>query len=380
MSPNFKCHWKFSGPKPVWNIDRRRHPIRPTSGERRAQLAYRRAATYRLPVGRCSLCARRGPVHAGPTVLKLLGHRLLWSLPVVFVATALSFVLTSVVPGDAAQMMLGPQATSDQIVALRESLGLDKPMFEQYGSWLAHAVRGDLGTSTLSGEGITSQLNEHLEVTFSLLILGTLASAVLGLTLGITSAVRGGVTRSIVDVLSLGGMAIPNFWLAVVLTSFFSVTLRLLPVAGYVSFADSPGQWARSLVLPVTSLAIGGATIIAKQTRDSLGQVLSQDFIKTLRANGLAHRSILFRHALRNAGVPIMSVIGVVFVGLIGGTIFVEQVFAMPGLGSIVQQATASRDLPVIQGAVVYFTLLVVAANLLVDLCYGAIDPRVRVR
>ncbi|SFN06825.1 peptide/nickel transport system permease protein [Streptomyces sp. cf124] len=313
-------------------------------------------------------------------MLKLLGHRLLWSLPVVFVATALSFVLTSVVPGDAAQMMLGPQATSDQIAALRESLGLDKPMFEQYGSWLAHAVRGDLGTSTLSGEGITSQLNEHLEVTFSLLILGTLASAVLGLALGITSAVRGGVTRSIVDVLSLGGMAIPNFWLAVVLTSFFSVTLRLLPVAGYVSLADSPGQWARSLVLPVTSLAIGGATIIAKQTRDSLGQVLSQDFIKTLRANGLAHRSILFRHALRNAGVPIMSVIGVVFVGLIGGTIFVEQVFAMPGLGSIVQQATASRDLPVIQGAVVYFTLLVVAANLLVDLCYGAIDPRVRVR
>ncbi|WP_244320634.1 ABC transporter permease [Streptomyces melanosporofaciens] len=380
MTPNFKCHWKFSGPKPVWNIDRRRHPIRPTSGERRAQLAYRRAATHRLPVGRCSLRARRAPVHAGPAVLKLLGHRLLWSLPVVFVATALSFVLTSVVPGDAAQMMLGPQATSDQIVALRQSLGLDKPMFEQYGSWLAHAVHGDLGTSTLSGEGITSQLNEHLEVTFSLLILGTLASAVLGLALGITSAVRGGVTRSIVDVLSLGGMAIPNFWLAVVLTSFFSVTLRLLPVAGYVSFADSPGQWARSLVLPVTSLAIGGATIIAKQTRDSLGQVLGQDFIKTLRANGLAHRSILFRHALRNAGVPIMSVIGVVFVGLIGGTIFVEQVFAMPGLGSIVQQATASRDVPVIQGAVVYFTLLVVAANLLVDLCYGAIDPRVRVR
>ncbi|WUR84378.1 ABC transporter permease [Streptomyces phaeochromogenes] len=380
MSPNFKCHWKFSGPKQVWNIDRRRHPIRPTSGERRAQLAYRRAAPHRLPVGQRSLRARKEPVPAGPAVLKLLGHRLLWSLPVVFVATALSFVLTSLVPGDAAQMMLGPQATPAQIVTLRESLGLDEPIFEQYGSWLTHAVHGDLGISIISGEGITSQLNEHLEVTFSLLILGTLASAVLGLALGITSAVRGGVTRSIVDVLSLGGMAIPNFWLAVVLTSFFSVTLRLLPVAGYVSFADSPGQWARSLVLPVTSLAIGGATIIAKQTRDSLGQVLGQDFIKTLQANGLAHRSILFRHALRNAGVPIMSVIGVVFVGLIGGTIFVEQVFAMPGLGSTVQQATASRDLPVIQGAVVYFTLLVIAANLLVDLCYGAIDPRVRVR
>ncbi|MEU9949810.1 ABC transporter permease [Streptomyces sp. NPDC047939] len=313
-------------------------------------------------------------------MLKLLGHRLLWSLPVVFVATALSFVLTGLVPGDAAQAMLGPLAPPDQVVVLRESLGLDKPMLEQYGSWLAHAVRGDLGTSIFSGEVITSRLNQHLEVTLSLLILGTLASAVLGLTLGITSAVRGGAARSIVDVLSLGGMAIPNFWLAVVLTSFFSVAFRIFPVAGYVSFADSPGQWARSLVLPVTALAVGAATVIAKQTRDSLGQVLNQDFIKTLRANGLSHRSILFRHALRNAGVPIMSVIGVVFVGLIGGTIFVEQVFAMPGLGSIVQQATAAQDLPLIQGAVVYFTLLVVAANLLVDLCYGAIDPRVRAR
>jgi peptide/nickel transport system permease protein len=313
-------------------------------------------------------------------VLRLLGHRLLWSIPVVFVASTLSFALTALVPGDAARTILGLNATPGQLQALRQSLGLDKPLIEQYGTWLAHAAQGDLGRSTFSGESVISDLNQHLEITVSLLLLGTLASAVLGLALGITAAIRGGAVRSIVDVLSLGGMAIPNFWLAMVLTSVFSVTLRIFPVVGYVSFADSPIQWARSLVLPVAALAVGSATIIAKQTRDSLGQVLDQDFVRTLRANGFSHRSILFRHALRNAGVPIMSVIGIVFVSLIGGSIFVEQVFAMPGLGSITQQATASHDLPVIQGAVVYFTLLVVLANLLVDLCYGILDPRMRAR
>lgn len=300
-------------------------------------------------------------------MLRLLGHRLLWSIPVVFVASTLSFALTALVPGDAARTILGLNATPGQLQALRQSLGLDKPLIEQYGTWLAHAAQGDLGRSTFSGESVISDLNQHLEITVSLLLLGTLASAVLGLALGITAAIRGGV-------------AIPNFWLAMVLTSVFSVTLRIFPVVGYVSFADSPIQWARSLVLPVAALAVGSATIIAKQTRDSLGQVLDQDFVRTLRANGFSHRSILFRHALRNAGVPIMSVIGIVFVSLIGGSIFVEQVFAMPGLGSITQQATASHDLPVIQGAVVYFTLLVVLANLLVDLCYGILDPRMRAR
>jgi peptide/nickel transport system permease protein len=313
-------------------------------------------------------------------VLRLLGHRLLWSIPVVFVASTLSFVLTALVPGDAARTILGFNATPDQVQALRQSLGLDKPLIEQYVGWLSHAIRGDLGNSTFSGESVISKLNQHLEITVSLLLLGTLASAVLGLALGVTAAIRGGVVRSIVDILSLGGIAIPNFWLAMVLTSVFSVTLRIFPVVGYVGFTESPVQWARSLVLPVAALAVGSATIIAKQTRDSLGQVLDQDFVKTLRANGFRRRSILFRHALRNAGVPIMSVIGIVFVSLIGGSIFVEQVFAMPGLGSITQQATASHDLPVIQGAVVYFTLLVVLANLLVDLCYGILDPRMRAR
>jgi peptide/nickel transport system permease protein len=313
-------------------------------------------------------------------MLRLFVHRLLWSAPLVFVATALSFVLIALVPGNAARAILGLLATPAQEQYLRTQLGLDRPLVVQYMDWVRNALHGDLGTSLFSGLPVTAELNQHLEVTISLLVLGTLVSAVVGVGLGLAAAVRGGAVGRLVDVLSLAGLAIPSFWLALILTSFFAVTLRLFPVVGYVGLTDSPLDWARSLVLPVTALALGSSTVIAKQTRDSLRGVLGQDFIRTLRANGFSRRSILYRHALRNAGVPVLTVIGVVFVSLISGSIFVEQVFAMPGLGSLAVTATTQHDLPLIQGVVVYFTLLVVAVNLLVDLAYGVLDARVRVR
>ena len=311
-------------------------------------------------------------------MLRVVVRRLLWSVPLVVVATALSFVLIALVPGDAAHAILGPIATPAQAHALQLQLGLDKPLLTQYGDWISQAIRGDLGSSIFTGQSVTTELNQHLQVTLSLLILGTLASAVIGVALGTAAAVRGGAVGKAVDVLSLAGLAIPNFWLALVLVAVFAVGLRLFPVVGYVSITDSPLRWAQSLVLPVAALGLGSSTVIAKQTRDSLRQVLDQDFVRTLRANGFSHRSILYRHALRNAGIPVLTVIGVVFVSLIGGTVFVEQVFAMPGLGSQAVEATTQHNLPVIQGVVVYFTLLVVVVNLVTDLCYAALDPRVR--
>jgi peptide/nickel transport system permease protein len=296
----------------------------------------------------------------------------------VFVATAVSFVLNGLVPGDAARAILGPIATPAQEHALQVQLGLDKPILTQYGDWIFHAVQGQLGTSIFTGQAVTAELNQHLGVTLSLLILGTLASAVIGVSLGVAGAVRGGALGRAIDILSLAGLAIPSFWLALVLIAVFAVGLHLFPAVGYVSITDSPLRWAQSLVLPVAALGLGSSTVIAKVTRDSLRQVLDQDFIRTLRANGFSRRSVLYRHALRNAGIPVLTVIGVVFVSLIGGTIFVEQVFAMPGLGTEAVQATTQHNLPVIQGVVVYFTLLVVAVNLLTDVCYAALDPRVR--
>lgn len=311
-------------------------------------------------------------------MLRVVVRRLLWSIPLVLVATSVSFILGALVPGDAARAILGPVATQAQLQALQAQLGLDKPLLRQYGDWIFHALQGQLGSSIFTGQPVTTELNQHLEVTLSLLVLGTLMGAVVGVALGTAAAVRRGALGRAVDILALAGLAIPSFWVALVLTAVFAVTLRLFPVVGYVSITESPLRWAQSLVLPVTALALGSSTVIAKQTRDSLLQVLDQDFIRVLRANGFSRRSILYRHALRNAGIPVLTVIGVVFASLIGGTVFVEQVFAMPGLGSEAVRATTTHNLPVIQGVVVYFTLLVVAVNLLTDLCYAALDPRVR--
>ncbi len=311
-------------------------------------------------------------------MLRVVVRRLLWSIPLVLVATSVSFILGALVPGDAARAILGPVATQAQLQALQAQLGLDKPLLRQYGDWIFHALQGQLGSSIFTGQPVTTELNQHLEVTLSLLVLGTLMGAVVGVALGTAAAVRRGALGRAVDILALAGLAIPSFWVALVLTAVFAVTLRLFPVVGYVSITESPLRWAQSLVLPVTALALGSSTVIAKQTRDSLLQVLDQDFIRVLRANGFSRRSILYRHALRNAGIPVLTVIGVVFASLIGGTVFVEQIFAMPGLGSEAVRATTTHNLPVIQGVVVYFTLLVVAVNLLTDLCYAALDPRVR--
>jgi peptide/nickel transport system permease protein len=311
-------------------------------------------------------------------VLKSLIHRLVLSAPVVFVATALSYVLVALVPGDSARAILGPLATPDQITALRDQLGLNRSVFGQYGDWLGGAVHGDLGTSLFTGETVTRSLSQHLSVTLSLLVLGTIVSTLLGVTLGVLGAVRGGLAGRVVDALALIGLAVPNFWLALLLIATFAVSLHGFPATGYVPFTDSPLEWARSLVLPVVSLSLGSSTIVAKQTRDAMRAVLEQDFVRTLVANGFPLRSIVLRHGLRNAGIPVVTVVGVVFVNLIGGTLLVEQVFAMPGLGTLAVAATTQHDLPMIQGVVLAFTLTVVAINLLVDLTYRILDPRVR--
>jgi peptide/nickel transport system permease protein len=198
--------------------------------------------------------------------------------------------------------------------------------------------------------------------------------------LGVLSAARGGWLGRLVDVLALIGLGLPSFWLGLVLVTLFAVTIRLLPATGYVPLEASPADWARSLVLPVTTLALHGVAVFARQTRDAMLEALSRDFVRALRANGAAEASIVLRHGLRNAAIPVVTVIGLVFVYLLSGTVLVEAVFAMPGLGGLAVQATTQHDLPMIQGVVLVFTLVVVAVNLAVDLAYGWLDPRVRVR
>lgn len=311
-------------------------------------------------------------------ILRLVIRRLLSSTPLLFLVSALTFVLVSLVPGDPARTIVGQHATAEQYRTVRGQLGLDEPLPVQYWHWLVRVFHGDLGSSLFSGEPVTSVLNNRLPVSLSLIVAGTVVSGIVGVGLGLLSARRGGFLVRIVDGLSLIGLAVPAFWLALVLIAVLAVRLRWFPVTGYVPLADDPAQWARSLVLPVLSLSVGAVAIIAKQTRDSVLDTSTRDFIRVMQANGFSPRSILYRHVLRNAALPVVTVLGVVLVSLLSAAVFVETVFAMPGLGSLTQQATIQHDIPLIQGAVLYITVLVVLVNLLVDLAYGRLDPRVR--
>jgi peptide/nickel transport system permease protein len=182
-----------------------------------------------------------------------------------------------------------------------------------------------------------------------------------------------------VDAIAMVGLAIPNFFLGLLLVTWFAVTLRVFPATGYVPFTQSPGEWLRSIVLPVITLAVPGIAVIAKQTRDAMLEVLDRPFIRTLRAAGVPGRSIIGKHALRNAAIPVVTVTGLIFIGSLSGTVLVETVFALPGLGGLAVQATSQHDIPLIQGVAVYFTIAVICVNLLVDLTYSWLDPRVRV-
>jgi len=313
-------------------------------------------------------------------VLSLIARRLVWALPLLLVVSALSFVLVSLVPGDPARAILGPDASQAQYLLLRRQLGLDQPLYLQYYDWLRGVVHGNLGISLFTGEPVTTILNQRLGVSLTLIAAALLVAAVAGVALGTLSAVRGGRLGRAVDAVAMLGLAVPSFWLALLLIAVFAVGVPLFPATGWVPFSTSPAGWLHALVLPVATLAFSALTIIVVQTRDAMLDVLSRDFIQVLRANGFPARSILLRHALRNAAIPVVTVLGIIFIGLLTATVLVETVFALPGLGSQAVEAATQHDLPVIQGEVLYFTVIVVLVNLLTDVAYGLLDPRVRVR
>jgi peptide/nickel transport system permease protein len=315
-------------------------------------------------------------------VLGLIGRRLALSVVLVFVASTLTFVLVSVTPGDPANTILGGQQNvrAQDIAQLRQQLGLNQPLLQRYWHWLQGALHGDLGTSIVTGQSVTHQVNSRLGVTLTLIVGALALSTVVGVSLGVLSAIRRGVLGRFTDVLSLAGLAVPAFWLGLVLVSVFAVKLRWLPANGYTAFSAGPSAWLKSITLPILALFVGGVAAVAKQTRNAMSEVLDSEFIRNLRANGLPRRSIIFRHALRNAAIPVVTILGLGFVGLLGGTIFIEQLFVLPGIGSLAVSSVQSHDLPVVQGVVIYFVLIVVLVNLVIDLLYGWLNPKARLR
>lgn len=312
-------------------------------------------------------------------MLRLVGYRLATVIPLVLLVALIVFFLESLVPGNAAQTILGAHATPAQVASLTRQLDLNHPWYVQYGSWVSELVQGHLGTSVFTGETVTSMLDGGLGVTLSIVLASIVVSAIVGTVLGAVSAVRGGILGRLIDVVSLLGLALPSFWIAIALVAIFAVKLRLLPATGFVPLTHSPLQWLRSLVLPVVALSLIGVASIAKQARDATKEVLEADFIRVLRASGVSEARVIWRHVVRNAAIPVLTVTGLVATALLGGTVFIEQVFVMNGLGSIATTATQQHDLPVILGVSVYFTLFVVAVNLLIDIAYGLLNPKVRV-
>ena len=303
------------------------------------------------------------------------------SLVLLFVITVLTFLLASMAPGDAAKAILSSQSgsyTVQQYQQMRHALGIDQPPPVQYWHWLDGVLHGSLGADLFSGQPVTQELNARLGPSLSIIVGTVIVSGLVGVSLGIVSALRGGTLGRLVDVVSLAGLAVPNFWLALVLAELLAVRVQVFPATGYAPLSADPGPWLRSIALPVLTLSAGGVAFVAKQTRDSLSEVMSRDFIVMLRARGLSRRSVVLRHALRNAAIPVVTVLGLLLVGLLGGTVLIENVFSIPGLGQEAVTAAGSHDLPVIEGVAFYFAVVVVVANLLVDVSYRLLSPRMR--
>ncbi len=313
-------------------------------------------------------------------MVRLIGKRLLFWLPMLFAVTIAVFSLQAIIPGDIARSIVGTNGTPEQYAQVRAQLGLDQPLWEQYADYLRGLAQGSLGNSLVNGEPVTAILNQRLPATLSIVVISTLLCAVSGIGIGVLSAVRGGWIATALDSLALIGLALPGFWVALMLVSMFAIALPLFPAIGYVPLSQGAGAWLHSLVLPVLALTVGWIASVAKQTRASMLESLSSPHVLTLAASGISRRSIIYKHALRDALSPIITVIGLFSVAALGAAVFVEVVFALPGLGSAAVHSVTERDIPVIEGIAIYFTVIVMVVNLVIEVLYGLLDPRVRVR
>lgn len=311
---------------------------------------------------------------------RMILMRAAFAVMVLFIMTFLTFFLASLVPGNVALVILGPSATQERVAELTQTLGLDRPVFEQYVNWITSAIGGDLGSSIYTGQDVSRVIGQRFGATLSLSLAASIVAAIIGVTIGVLAALRGGVLARLLDALTMLGISLPNFWIALLLVVVFAGQLRLLPAIGYDNPSVSFSGWISHLILPVTALSVAGVALIAKQTRDAYSEALSRDFMRFLQANGVSRRSLIFRHGLRYASVPIIAAITVTFINFFSSTATLEIVFAIPGLGAQVATSTANHDLSVLQGVVLVYTLVTVGVALLADIVYMILNPKVGAR
>ena len=305
-------------------------------------------------------------------------RRVLFMLPVALLVSFITFMLIHIVPGDPARILLGEEATPQTVAALRIQLGLNKPLGTQFVIWLGNALHGNLGQSIQQQLPVTQVIVSRLPVTIELGLAALLFSIVLAVPLGVLAATR---PNSRLDLLvnggSLVGTAIPSFVLGLVLILVFAVILRIFPPGGYVPFTENPAQNIRDLILPMVALGTGAVAVNMRQIRASMLEVLSQDYVRTAWAKGLRARRVYYVHALRNALLPMLTLVGLQAGAILGGTFIIETIFLWPGIGALTIESILAKDYPIVQGTVLLSAFSYMAINLLVDISYGILDPRI---
>lgn len=310
-------------------------------------------------------------------MIKYIIRRVLQTIPVLIGVSILVFSLMHLIPGDPAQIIAGEGASEQTVEQIRERLGLNDPIHEQYFNYMSGVLQGDLGNSVRSGRAVADEIQARFWVTVELSFYATILAVFLGLMAGIISAVRRyTVTDTLIMVVALFGLSMPNFWLGLVLIDWFAVGADWLPEWAKLRPSGWGDSW-KQIILPVITLGTGGAAIIARMTRSSMLEVINQDYIRTARAKGLTDRIVTYRHALKNALIPVVTVVGLEFGGFLGGAVLTETIFAINGMGRLTVQAITQRDFPVVQGAVLVLSVLFVFVNLIVDISYKLLNKRI---
>lgn len=305
-------------------------------------------------------------------------RRLLSAVVLLLAVSFIAYVMLFPAAGDIARNILGENATSEQVALKNQELGLDQPLLIQYFAWLAKAVSGDLGVSYFASQPVWDTLAIRLPVTLSLVIVVTLLSGVLAFAAGIYAAVKKGWVDRTLQFLATLGDALPHFIVALFLVTIFAIQLKVLPATGYISLTENPAGWARTMALPVIALTLGGVAGVAQQVRSAALGVLQNDYVRTVRSRGLSNRRIILTTVLRNASVNGLTTLAVQVVGILGGAVVIEAVFALPGLGSLAVEATSRTDLPLVLGVILAVVLIIVTVNLLVDVVVAWLNPKVR--
>jgi peptide/nickel transport system permease protein len=308
-------------------------------------------------------------------------RRLLQTLVILLFVTVIVFMIMHLLPGDPVRIMLGDEATPEQIELMRKELGLDKPLPVQYLSWLGDVLQGDLGRSIAYKQDVNELVAKRIPITFHLGFSAFILAVIIGIPAGVIAAVkRGSWIDSLITVSANIGMAVPTFWLGILGVYLFALKLGWLPVQGYTSPFEDPWQSFRQSVMPIILMSLTALASLTRQTRSAMLEVIRQDYIRTARSKGLSERRVILGHALRNALIPVVTLLGMQLGFLVGGSVFIEQVFNIPGMGRLMVQSIFGQDYVVVQSVVLIVAATVALANLLVDIAYGYIDPRIRYR